>query len=71
MVNNKNFIQIPTHGSGLKYVSITSIALIDQIGTKTVVTLKEKDANGNNITFEAALPYSDLTAAINQLVEKS
>lgn len=61
------FIRIPT-SNGEKFVNISSIALVEQVTNKTVVTLKEKNVKGDNIIFEAALPYPHLTGNIDQLV---
>lgn len=68
-MNNKHFIQLTTHGHEMKLVSLSSIALIEDLfagGSR--VTLKEKDAQGNSISFVAALSYSDLTIEVNRLL---
>lgn len=68
-MNNKHFIQLRTHGNQMKYISLSSIALVEDLFTNgTQITLKEKDANGNNITFAVAMRYVDVTVEINRLV---
>lgn len=67
-MNNKLFIQLPT-GGGHKYISISSIALVEDKGVNgSQITMKEKDATGNNISFLVHLNYANTTIEINRLI---
>ena len=60
-MDSKNFIQIPSHNGKLRYVNISSIALVeDSSPNGTTIVLKERDSSGNNISFLASLPYKSV-----------
>lgn len=64
----QNFFQLQTFDHQLKLVNIFSIALLEDLGPSggTRVTMKERNKEGNNISFVAAFPYVNLTVEIQK-----
>lgn len=66
-MNSENFLELPTNKRMVK-VAKSSIAVMEEMssGIGTRVTMKEKDKEGNNLVFEAKLPYTFLSTEINK-----
>lgn len=66
-MENKLFTTFITK-SGQKIVSKSSIAIMEQIDNLTYrITLKENDANGQNISFETNIDYATIVLKFNDV----
>ena len=57
-----------TTTEGNKSINIKSIASIENINNKTIMTLNAKRESGNNISFEINLSWANVVSEINSLI---
>ena len=62
-MRSKQFYSMPTN-TGMKLVNINNIALIEAIGTSTILTMNVNGKTGEPISFEAMLPWGSLSGEI-------
>jgi len=65
-MHTENFLELTVYGTYTACVAKTSIALIEDKGLNgTIVTLKEKRPNGDQIALQCINSYTELKIQIN------